>query len=110
VALFSGKRDAKRSQSRRSRFIHSVLSFTRLEVPALEVFETAVAFPPDTDPVTAHRELAEQRFAWPEIGARFEALLVRATQRRRAEQAVGAEAELAAPPSGEGEVAKADLA
>ena len=59
MALFSGKRDAKRSQSRRSRFIHSVLSFTRLEVPALEVFETAVAFPPDTDPVTAHRELAE---------------------------------------------------
>lgn len=59
MALFSGKRDAKRSQSRRSRFIHSVLSFTRLEVPALEVFETAVAFSPDTDPVTAHRELAD---------------------------------------------------
>lgn len=59
MAFFGGKTEAKRSQSRRSGFIHSVLSFTRLEVPALEVFETAVAFSADTDPVSAHRELAE---------------------------------------------------
>jgi len=56
------------------------------------------------------RELAEQRFAWPEIGARFEALLVRATQRRRAEQSADVAAELAGPAASEGEVAKADPA
>ena len=59
MALFSSKRDARRSSNRRSGFIHSVLSFTRLEIPALEVFETAVAFAPDTDPVTAHGELVD---------------------------------------------------
>jgi len=45
--LFSSKRDSRPAQGRRSGFIHSVLSFTRLEIPALEVFETAVAFAPD---------------------------------------------------------------
>jgi len=30
------------------------------------------------------RELAEQRFSWPEIGAHFEALLLRAIQQHRA--------------------------
>jgi len=59
VALFSSKRDSRPAQGRRSGFIHSVLSFTRLEIPALEVFETAVAFAPDTDPIAAHGELAE---------------------------------------------------
>ena len=59
MAFFDAKRSFKLTQSRRSGFIHSVLSFTRLEIPALEVFETAVAFPPDTDPITAHRELAD---------------------------------------------------
>lgn len=59
MALFNGKRDPRRTQTRRSGFIHSVLSFTRLEIPALEVFETAVAFAPETDPITAHGELAE---------------------------------------------------
>jgi CRISPR-associated protein Cas6/Cse3/CasE subtype I-E len=59
VAFFDGKRAFKRTQSRRTGFIHSVLSFTRLEIPALEIFETAVAFPPDTDPITAHRELTD---------------------------------------------------
>jgi len=59
VALFSSKRDSRRNPGRRSGFIHSVLSFTRLEIPALEVFETAVAFAPETDPITAHSELAE---------------------------------------------------
>ncbi len=59
MALFSSKRDTRRNPSRRSGFIHSVLSFTRLEVPALEVFETAVAFAPETDPISAHGELSE---------------------------------------------------
>ena len=59
MALFSSKRDSRRNPGRRSGFIHSVLSFTRLEIPALEVFETAVAFAPETDPITAHSELAE---------------------------------------------------
>lgn len=59
MALFSRQRDPRRTQSRRSGFIHSVLSFTRLEIPAVETFETAVAFAPETDPLTAHGELAE---------------------------------------------------
>lgn len=59
MALFDGKRDPRRTQTRRTGFIHSVLSFTRLEIPALEVFETAVAFAPDMDPITAHGELAD---------------------------------------------------
>ncbi|MBK9243797.1 MAG: type I-E CRISPR-associated protein Cas6/Cse3/CasE [Burkholderiales bacterium] len=59
MALFSSKRTSRGTQTRRSGFIHSVLSFTRLEIPVLEVFETAVAFAPETDPVSAHSELAE---------------------------------------------------
>jgi CRISPR-associated protein Cas6/Cse3/CasE subtype I-E len=59
VGFFGGNGAFKRTLTRRSGFIHSVLSFTRLEIPALEFFETAVAFAPDTDPVTAHRELAD---------------------------------------------------
>jgi len=39
--------------------VHSVLSFTRLEIPEVEVFETAVTFPAATDPLTAHDELAK---------------------------------------------------
>jgi hypothetical protein len=38
---------------------HSVLSFTRLEIPELEVFETAVTFEPETDPLTAHDALTD---------------------------------------------------
>jgi CRISPR-associated protein Cas6/Cse3/CasE subtype I-E len=34
-----------------------VLSFTKLEIPELEVFETAVAFDADCDPLSAHDEL-----------------------------------------------------
>lgn len=59
MPFFGGKSDPKRTLTRRSGFIHSVLSFTRLEVPTLEVYETAVAFAPDTDPITAHREFAD---------------------------------------------------
>ena len=55
---FGSKGAFARSLGRRTGFFHSVLSFTRLEVPALECFETAVAFPPQTDPIAAHKELA----------------------------------------------------
>ena len=40
-------------------FVHSVLSFTKLEIPEVEVFETTVTFPPQTDPLAAHERLAE---------------------------------------------------
>jgi CRISPR-associated protein Cas6/Cse3/CasE subtype I-E len=40
-------------------FIHSVLGFTRLEIPQIELFEAAVTFAADTDPVTAHQRLAD---------------------------------------------------
>jgi CRISPR-associated protein Cas6/Cse3/CasE subtype I-E len=46
--------DRKKSRE----FVHSVLSFTRLEIPSLELFETAVTFPPATDPFSAHDALA----------------------------------------------------
>jgi CRISPR-associated protein Cas6/Cse3/CasE subtype I-E len=59
VSFFNAKSAFRRTLTRRSGFIRSVLSFTRLEVPALEYFETAVAFAPETDPITAHRELSE---------------------------------------------------
>lgn len=59
MSLFNARSPFRRTQTRRTGFIHSVLSFTRLEVPALEYFETAVAFAPDTDPVTAHKDLSE---------------------------------------------------
>lgn len=51
---------AGRERARRAThdFVHSRLSFTRLEIPEVEVFETAVAFPPETDPLTAHDALA----------------------------------------------------
>lgn len=39
--------------------MHSVLSFTRLEIPEIEVYETAVTFAPTTDPLSAHDALAE---------------------------------------------------
>ncbi len=59
MPFFGGKSAPRRTLTRRSGFIHSVLSFTRLDVPALEFYETAVAFAPDTDPITAHREFAD---------------------------------------------------
>lgn len=59
MGLFGIKKGAPHTKARRSGFIHSVLSFTRLEIPTLEVYETAVAFGPDTDPITAHRELVQ---------------------------------------------------
>lgn len=59
MSLFNAKSAFRRTLARRTGFIHSILSFTRLDVPALEYFEAAVAFAPDTDPVTAHKELAD---------------------------------------------------
>jgi hypothetical protein len=47
------------AKKRRTDFVHSVLSFTRLEVPEAVVYETAVMFDPATDPLTAHDALAE---------------------------------------------------
>jgi len=35
-----------------------VLSFTKLELPTFDTFETAVAFEPETDPLTAHDAMA----------------------------------------------------
>jgi len=40
-------------------FIHSVLSFTRLDIPQLDLYEAAVTFAAETDPVTAHDRLAQ---------------------------------------------------
>jgi len=37
----------------------TLVSYTRLEIPQLELFETAVAFDPDCDPITAHEKLRE---------------------------------------------------
>lgn len=39
-------------------YVHSVLSFTKLDIPTVEVFETAVTFPPETNPLMAHAALA----------------------------------------------------
>lgn len=49
---------SNRGAKAKNDFVHSRLSFTRLEIPEVEVFETAVAFDPATDPLTAHDELA----------------------------------------------------
>jgi CRISPR-associated protein Cas6/Cse3/CasE subtype I-E len=40
-------------------FVHSVLSFTRLEIPEVELFETAVTFDATSDPLSAHDALAD---------------------------------------------------
>jgi hypothetical protein len=54
--------DAPAEPRRRSasgeQFVHSVLSFTRLDIPEAEVFESVVTFDADTDPLTAHDRLA----------------------------------------------------
>lgn len=39
-------------------YVHSVLSFTRLEIPEAEVWESVVTFEPAIDPLTAHERLA----------------------------------------------------
>jgi CRISPR-associated protein Cas6/Cse3/CasE subtype I-E len=53
------ERSSRRKSGRAGHeFLHSVLSFTRLEIPEAEVFEAAVAFAPDTDPLTAHDRFA----------------------------------------------------
>lgn len=42
----------------RSGYVHSVLSFTKLDIPTVEVHETAVMFAAGTNPMVAHAELA----------------------------------------------------
>ena len=37
----------------------ALVSYTRLEIPQLELFETAVAFEPECDPITAHERLQQ---------------------------------------------------
>jgi CRISPR-associated protein Cas6/Cse3/CasE subtype I-E len=51
--------DGGRSGASGEGFVHSVLSFTRLEIPEVEVFETVVTFTPQTDPLAAHERLSE---------------------------------------------------
>ena len=60
VALGGQKKRRSAERDRRSKegFVHSMLSFTRLEIPEVELFETAVTFDPATDPLTAHDALA----------------------------------------------------
>ncbi|MGE5338106.1 MAG: type I-E CRISPR-associated protein Cas6/Cse3/CasE [Gemmatimonadota bacterium] len=53
------RRGSKPGSSRKpDNFVHSVLSYTKLEIPTVEVFETAVTLPPGTNPLLAHAELA----------------------------------------------------
>ncbi len=56
--LFSRGGSRASTARRPDAFVHSVLSYTKLEVPTVEVFETAVTFAPDTNPLVAHGELA----------------------------------------------------
>jgi hypothetical protein len=60
LALGGGKkpRPDARDQRGKQGFVHSMLSFTRLEIPEVELFETAVTFDPSIDPLTAHDALA----------------------------------------------------
>jgi len=59
VPGFVSTRSAHSPDPSAGKFIHSVLSFTRLDIPQLDLFEVAVTFPPDVDPVTAHDRLAQ---------------------------------------------------
>lgn len=52
------RRPAERERRGKDGFVHSMLSFTRLEIPEVELFETAVTFDPATDPLAAHDALA----------------------------------------------------
>ena len=59
LAGFVSTRSTSDSDRPAGKFIHSVLSFTRLDIPQLDLFESAVTFPADVDPVTAHDRLAQ---------------------------------------------------
>lgn len=52
-------RSTREPSRKQGNFIHSVLGFTRLEIPQIELYEAAVTFAPETDPVTAHQRLAD---------------------------------------------------
>lgn len=58
VGLHSPK-NTQRARASGSSFVHSILSFTRLDIPEAELYETAVTFNPQTDPLTAHDALAD---------------------------------------------------
>ena len=60
VALGKAKkrRPSEREPKSKDGFVHSMLSFTRLEIPEVELFETAVTFDASTDALTAHDALA----------------------------------------------------
>ena len=59
MPAFVSTRSSSDSKHGAGSFIHSVLSFTRLDIPQVELFEAAVTFAPDVDPVTAHERLAQ---------------------------------------------------
>lgn len=52
------RRPTARDRKSKDGFVHSMLSFTRLDIPEVELFETAVTFDPSTDPLTAHDALS----------------------------------------------------
>lgn len=56
LLLRSGPKSTEKRKA--ASFVHSVLSYTKLEIPTVEVFETAVAFAPDTNPLIAHDDIA----------------------------------------------------
>jgi len=61
VALGGEKKpraEAREKRGGKQGFVHSMLSFTRLEIPEVELFETAVTFDPSIDPLSAHDALA----------------------------------------------------
>jgi hypothetical protein len=52
------RRPSVRDRKSKNGFVHSMLSFTRLDIPEVELFETTVTFDPATDPLMAHDALA----------------------------------------------------
>lgn len=50
---------ASQKRKKEKEYKHSILSFTRLEIPKAEVYETTVAFAPTVDPISAHAALSD---------------------------------------------------
>lgn len=57
LPFFRGSDNAKKHRAG-SGYVHSVLSYTKLEIPTIEVYETAVTLPAGTNPLLAHTALA----------------------------------------------------
>jgi CRISPR-associated protein Cas6/Cse3/CasE subtype I-E len=53
------RRPTVRDPKSKDGFVHSMLSFTRLDIPEVELFETAVTFDAATDPLSAHDALSD---------------------------------------------------